>query len=118
LTAAGLLVLAGPGRWEATNSGRVVLAQAPDRIDFDDLKQFDAYNDFWAEVRQGNRRRKLQELRFEYYASGRRLVFGGSFDAAAVLLGYSIEYHLKAALHEIEDSRTPKERNLVKSSHD
>jgi hypothetical protein len=45
------------------------------------------------------------------------LLLQGSFDAAAVLLAYSLEYHLKAAMLEVEDSWTTDERRLVEKSH-
>jgi hypothetical protein len=68
-------------------------------------------------VARDNRRQDYLALRFEYYACGRLLVLQGRFDAASVLLAYSIEFHLKAALVEVEDEWSDADRRMVGRSH-
>lgn len=85
---------------------------------FDTLKQYPSYNDYWAAVARDNRRHKFMDLRFEHYTGGRLLFLQGSHTAAAVLLAYAIEYHLKAALNEVRASWTPDEQRLVGGLHE
>jgi hypothetical protein len=63
-------------------------------------------------------RTRYLDSRFEHYTCGRLLYLQGSHSAAAVLLAYAIEYHLKAAMIEVKSSWTPDERSIVEKSHD
>ncbi len=60
-------------------------------------------------------RRKFKELRFEFYVSGRNLWFSDTMSIAAMLLGHSVELHLKQALIE-HDSALSKDKE-VKGRH-
>jgi len=61
-------------------------------------------------------RRKFKELRFEFYVSGRTLWFSDTMSIAAMLLGHSVELHLKQAL--IEHDVTLAEHKEIKRRHD
>ena len=114
---AGLVEQTRGGRWTITQEGRKVLRSAPSTLDFDYLKKIPAYSEHWETVARDNRRQDYLRLRFEYYACGRLSLLEGSFDAAAVLLAYSLEYHFKAAMSEVENSWTTDKRRLVEKSH-
>lgn len=60
-------------------------------------------------------RRKFKELRFEFYVSGRNLWFSDTMSIAAMLLGHSVELHLKQAL--IEHVPALSKNKEVKSRH-
>ena len=117
LGTAGLLERTSPSVWRITAEGKALAQREPLELTFETLKQYPSYNAYWARIARDNLRQKFLALRFEHYASGRLLFLQGSHAAAAVLLAYSIEYHLKAALIEAEATWTPKERALVRGSH-
>lgn len=118
LRIAGLVERKRPYLWSISATGQTLASTAPAEVTFDTLKQYQSYNDHWASVARDNRRHKFMDLRFEHYTGGRLLVLQGSHTAAAVLLAYSIEYHLKAALIEVEANWTAQERKLVESRHE
>jgi hypothetical protein len=117
LGTAGLLERTSPDVWRITPEGKALAEREPLELRFETLKQYPSYNAYWACIARDNLRQKFLELRFEHYASGRLLFLQGSHAAAAVLLAYSIEYYLKAALIEVEATWTPQERALVRGSH-
>lgn len=61
-------------------------------------------------------RRKFKELRFEFYVSGRNLWFSDTMNIAAMLLGHSVELHLKQALMEHDPALATNRE--VRSRHD
>lgn len=117
LGTAGLLVRTAPDTWRITVEGEALAEREPLELTFQTLRQYPCYEAYWAGIARDSVRRKFLELRFEHYASGRLLFMQGSHAAAAVLLAYSTEYHLKAALLEVEATWTPQERALVTRSH-
>lgn len=118
LTAAGLLETQGFGFWRITEAGKAVLESEPAAIDFEFLTRFASYRRHWNVIRRDDMRNRYLTLRFEHYVCGRLLLLQGSHYAAAALLAYAIEYHLKAALSEVQDTWTENDRKLVGRSHD
>src|SRR5688572_2234727 len=82
LRAAGLLEVLPNGGWSTTQPGLEVLKSPPVRIDRRFLKSIPEYNAYWEKVDQDNRARNFQDRRFEYYASGRLLLFQSANTAA------------------------------------
>jgi len=60
---------------------------------------------------------EFRDRRFEFYSSGRMLVFQGAFCAAPMLLAYALESGLKAALLAVRAMWTPKDEDLVERGH-
>ena len=115
---AGLLRFASKLGWRITEEGQAALKEEPRKIDCEYLRKIPAYVRHWEQVARDERRRSFVNLRFDFFSGGRALIFQGSVRAAAVLLAYSIEYHLKAAMIEFEESWSKEERRLVERSHD
>lgn len=117
LAYAGLMEPTKPLAWRITTAGRELADRLVADLTLADLKRYPAYNEHWASVARDQLRDKFQYLRFEHYASGRLLLLNGSITAALMLLAYTIEYHLKAALVEVEQRWTAEERKLVHGKH-
>jgi hypothetical protein len=89
--------------WTITPGGREFLGSAPPgRISIELIRTVPAYRLKCRALEQHGRRRDFMVRRFEHYAAGRSLVRLGAYGPALVELGYAIEFHLKAALSEIE----------------
>ena len=58
-------------------------------------------------------RMKFKELRFEYYVSGRMMWFSDTMSIASMLLGHSVELHIKQALIE-HDSKLSEDRKVAR----
>ena len=101
LADAGLLDRVPTG-WRISESGSELFRRHPESLSFADLRQFPAF------VEAGRRRTRdvlrsdYCNLRLGHYAGGRLLFLTGNLDASALLLGYALEYHLKAALVECQ----------------
>src|ERR1044071_9915615 len=60
---------------------------------------------------------EFRDRRFEFYSSGRQLVFQGAFCAAPMLLAYALEAGLKAALGAVRSSWVLTDVDLVERGH-
>lgn len=60
----------------------------------------------------------FRDLRFEFYSTGRMMIFIGAFSAAPLLFGYSLEMALKAGLVKVQNEWNKNDCRLVQSSHD
>jgi hypothetical protein len=60
----------------------------------------------------------FRDLRFEFYSTGRIMIFLGAFSAAPLLFGYALEMALKAGMVKVRSQWSAADRRLVERSHD
>lgn len=99
------------GEWRITAAGLRLVGKRQ-AVTFEMLRKRRSYKDYLKRLSAEKHRRDWQELRFDYYAAGRELTFEGSAHAGPTVLGYALEYSLKAALTELQGGLVP--RSLLK----
>lgn len=65
-----------------------------------------------------SQREKYRLIRYDYYHAGRCLQYMGNFHSAGIMLGYTIETIMKAALTEVMTADEQSKSAILKRSHD
>lgn len=117
LLAAGLLREVSPGRF-IRSEGADPLMQSPSDLSASTLRELPEYKRHETAAAKERTRRAFLDLRFDFYCAGRTALLADHFVPGEVLLSYAVEYHLKAALSEIQEALAIDEASALTGRHD